>query len=219
MAQAHTINNYKSMARIHITHKLKFRLDRKALEIIYMAFIRPILEYADVVWCNIAKYEGDGLEKIQLEAARIVTGTTKLVSIENLYKETGWETLSSRRRQHKLTLYCKMTNYLTPVYLSTLLPPIVGAMSRYPLRNSKQYQTIDAKSQLYYNSFHLSTIRKWNTLGNTVQSCLSNSTFKKMSTRQPVPNYLYLTGSRNEQILHARIRTNCSSLHYTLFSF
>ena len=70
--------------------KLNFRLDRKALETIYMVFIRPILEYADVVWCNITKYEEDELEKIQLEAARIVTGTTKLVSIENLYKETGW---------------------------------------------------------------------------------------------------------------------------------
>ena len=92
-------------------------------------------------------------------------------------------------------------------------------MPRYPLRNSEQYQTIDAKYQLYYNSFLPSTIREWNTLGNTVQSWPSVSSFKKkMSTRQPVPNYYYLTGSRNEQILHARIRTNGSSLHYTLFS-
>ena len=76
----------------------------------------------------------------------------------------------------------------------------------------------NAKSQLYYNSFLPSTIREWNTLGKTVQSCPSVSSFKNMSTRQPVPNYYYLTGNRNEQILHARIRTNCSSLHYTLFS-
>ena len=91
--------------RIHIMRKLKLRLDRNALETIYMAFIMPILEYAEVVWCYITKYEEDELEKIQLEAARIVTGTTKLASIENLYKETGWETLSSRRMQHKLTMY------------------------------------------------------------------------------------------------------------------
>ena len=58
--------------------KLKFRLDRKALEIIHTAFIRPVLEYVAVVWCNLTKYEEDELEKIQLEAARIVTGTTKL---------------------------------------------------------------------------------------------------------------------------------------------
>jgi len=30
--------------------KLKFELHRKALETIYLSFIRPILEYADIVW-------------------------------------------------------------------------------------------------------------------------------------------------------------------------
>ena len=68
-----------------------------------------------------------------------------------------------------------MTNYLTLEYLSSLLSPLVGAVSRYPLRNSEQYQTFDAKSQLHYNSFLPSTIREWNTLGNTVQSCPSVS--------------------------------------------
>ena len=45
---------------------------------ISFAFIRSILEYADVVWCNITKYEDDELEKIQPEAARIVTVTLDL---------------------------------------------------------------------------------------------------------------------------------------------
>ena len=34
-------------------------------------------------------------KKIQNEAARIVTGAIKLVSINNLLKETGWELLST----------------------------------------------------------------------------------------------------------------------------
>jgi hypothetical protein len=33
------------------------------------------------------------LENVHIEAARIVTGGTRLVSINSLYKETGWETL------------------------------------------------------------------------------------------------------------------------------
>ena len=37
------------------------------------------------------QYEKDYLEKIQTEAARIATGTAKLVSTENLYSEIGWE--------------------------------------------------------------------------------------------------------------------------------
>ena len=75
--------------------KLKFKLDRKSLQIIYFTFIRPILEYADVVWNNCTQYEVNELEKIQNEAARIVTGATKLVSIDSLSHETGWETVKS----------------------------------------------------------------------------------------------------------------------------
>ena len=101
----------KAWQRIHIMRKLKFHLDRKSLDIIYTSFIRPILEYEDVVWCNLTKYQEDELEKIQIEAARIVTGATKLVSHDNLYRETCWETLNSRRKQHKLTLYYKMINF------------------------------------------------------------------------------------------------------------
>ena len=94
--------------------KLKFKLDRKSLETIYISFIRPLLEYANVVWDNCTQYESDELEKIQNEAARIVTGATKLVSLQSLYIDTGWENLAARREKHKLTLYYKMQNGLTP---------------------------------------------------------------------------------------------------------
>ena len=71
-------------------HKLKFRLDRKSLETIYLTFIRPLLEYGDVIWDNCNQYEKNELDKIQNEAARITTSTTKkLVSLDKLYKEVG----------------------------------------------------------------------------------------------------------------------------------
>ena len=35
----------------------------------------------------------DSIEKLQNEAARIATGLPRSVSLENLYKECGWETL------------------------------------------------------------------------------------------------------------------------------
>ena len=75
--------------------RLKFDLDRKSLQIIYFSFIRPLLEYADIVWNNCTQYESLGLEQIQYEAARIVTGATRLVSINSLLTEAGWETLSA----------------------------------------------------------------------------------------------------------------------------
>ena len=78
--------------------KLKFQLDRKSLETIYIVFIRPLLEYGDVIWDNCTQYEKRELDKIQNEAARIVTGATKLVSLNTLYSETRWETLEQRRK-------------------------------------------------------------------------------------------------------------------------
>ena len=52
----------KTWFRINVMRKLKFKLDRKSLETIYLAFLRPILEYADVIWDNCSQYEKDELE-------------------------------------------------------------------------------------------------------------------------------------------------------------
>ena len=65
--------------------KFKFKLNRKAIEAMYFSFIRPILEYADAVWDNSTKTQEQDLKKIHIEAARIITGTSKLVSIDKLY--------------------------------------------------------------------------------------------------------------------------------------
>ena len=113
--------------------RLKFVLDRKSLETICISFIRPILEYGNEIWDN-CQYEKDDLEKIQIEAARIATGTTKLVSIASLYSEIGWNCLDTRRKMQKLVLFYKMVNHLTPLYLSSLIPPTVNETSRYNLR-------------------------------------------------------------------------------------
>ena len=43
-----------------------------------------ISKSADVVWDNCTQYEANELEKIQHKAARIVSGATKLVSIDKL---------------------------------------------------------------------------------------------------------------------------------------
>ena len=58
----------KAWKRIHVMRKLKFLLDRKSLETIYFSFIRPLLEYSDVVWDNCTQYESLEIEKIHHEA-------------------------------------------------------------------------------------------------------------------------------------------------------
>ena len=208
----------KAWTRINTLRKLKFKLDRKSLEIIYTAFIRPILEYGDVVWDNCAQYEKDELEKIQHEAARIATGTTRLISINNLYNEIKWDSLQKRRNDHKLSLFFKIKNNLTPTYLSSLVPESVGQTSRYNLRNSNDLLTINARTSLYSNSFLPSTVRDWNNLTREARQVDSLNMFKQFLNRdrEKVPKYFY-GGSRRGQLLHTRLRTNCSSLSNDLF--
>ena len=95
----------KVSKRINIMRKFKFILDRKSLEQMYFIFVRPILEYADIVWDNWLLKNKSELDKLQLEAAMIVIGCTQLVSIDALNRETGWEQLPDRIRKHKLLTF------------------------------------------------------------------------------------------------------------------
>ena len=47
----------KAWTRIDIMRKLKYDLGRKSLETIYVVFIHPILECADVFWDNCSQAE------------------------------------------------------------------------------------------------------------------------------------------------------------------
>ena len=44
--------NTKAWKCIHSLQSLKYQLDRRALQTMHFSFVRPILEYADVIWDN-----------------------------------------------------------------------------------------------------------------------------------------------------------------------
>jgi hypothetical protein len=97
------INNISASASkvLGSMRALKFQLKRSTLNQIYISYMRPILEYASIVWDGCAAYEKQSLEQLQYEAARIITGATRSVSIDCLVKEVGWVSLSDRRTIQK----------------------------------------------------------------------------------------------------------------------
>ena len=103
----------KAFSRVNLMRKFKFILDRKTLEKIYLTYIRPLLEYGDIIWDNKTLFLNNKLECVQVEAARIVTGATRLVSIDKLYTETGWEKLVTRREHHRLVYFYRMVNIIS----------------------------------------------------------------------------------------------------------
>ena len=121
---------------------LKYSLDRKSLIKIYFSFIRPVLEYANLVWDNCTLRESNLLEDVQVSAARIITGLRINSSRTALYQELGWDTLACRRKIHKLALFYKIVYSIAPQYLQDLLLPNISPQHSYTLRNGENLKFI-----------------------------------------------------------------------------
>ena len=119
---------------------------------------------------------------------------------------------------HKLFLFFKMKNGLTPQYLSDLIPARIGDVSAYNLRNSENHVLIHSHTRSYAESFLPSTIRAWNNLPESFRYASTIPEFKRMLTKEisKFPEYYY-AGDKFSQILYTRLRTECSSLNQHLF--
>ena len=151
---------------------------------------------------------------------RIITGATRLVSIQNLYNESSFESLKSRRRQHKLVHFFKMKNCpSTPSYLFNLIPEPVGTEANYGLRNFDHIRNVTKNTDHFALSFLPSTISEWNKLPSSTRSSGSVPSFKHAlnPNKKNVPKFYY-EGKRDLSIQHARLRMHCSSLNEHLYS-
>ena len=121
-------------------------------------------------------------------------------------------------QKHKLILFYKMKNNWTPQYLSSLVPESVDTSSTYHLRNSDDTPVPFSRTNLYFNSFLPSVIRDFNNLSPEIKQAPSLSVFKRLLSKNTTraPSYFYF-GNRKTQILHTKLRTNCSSLAHDLY--
>ena len=174
----------------------------------------PIVEYG----CS--EQDSVLLQRVQNEAARLVTGLTRSVSLENLYKECGWATLSQRRQQHKLSFMYNVNTGMVPSYIQDLIPPLVSEVTDYPLRNTRNITVPYNRTSISQKSCILSSIRLWNSLADDLKDLPSLPNFKKHIISNfnlsCVPPY-YIMGNRYSSVIHARLRNNCSSLNNDIF--
>ena len=208
-----------ALRRINFLKKLKYKLTRCTLNKIYCTFILPILEYGCEVWGGCSKGDEEKLEKVQLEAARLVTGLPLFTSKCYLYSETGWEKLCDRRERRKLTLFHKIFHNNTPEYLSDIITPY-KRNNVYNLRSDADFVPPNFRLLTTNRSFFPSTIRSWDTLEQDLRHCPSFTYFKStLKSRRDVhitPLYL-LVGDRKWNILQTRLRCHASALNSDLY--
>ena len=211
----------KANKRLGIIRNLKYTLSRDTLKILYVTYVRSILEYADCVWDDIPDYQTKRLEKININAIRCITGLNVSAHKSDLYKESGLQPLKTRRKFHRLTLMYKIINRQAPDYLADLLPPRVGERNPYPVRDDSLFTNYRARTEQFRNSYYPKTIRDWNALPSNVRFAPSVASFKFQLSKLPEfritkPPAWYLHGSRKENIILAQIRNHCSGLSLDL---
>ena len=167
---------------IGLFRKFQLILPSHSLITIYKTFIRPHLDYGDVIYDRTFNESfHQRLESIQYNAAIAITGTIRGTSSEKLFQELGLETLKSRRWFRKLYLFYKILHSKSPSYLFNLIPENNNPYaSRSALNN--QIPFFNAKINFLKNSFFPAVITEWNNLDISIRNSPSCHIFKNRDT-------------------------------------
>ena len=202
----------KARQGLGVMKQLKKWVDKKTLENVYKLYVRPQVEYGDLVFdhadlnkSNIFTLRNTNdkistdIESIQYQAARIVSGAWKGSSMEKLYNILGWESMQNRRTMRKLDLLHQTLNNKFPNYLYNILEvQMFRPDSRYS--NRLMLRNITTKTTKYKKSFFPATILDWNKLDFEIKTSKSKNIFKKKVLNKIRPKkapYFGLIGNEN----------------------
>ena len=136
--------------------KLQNLLPRTALITIYRAFVRPHLDYGDILYnqdLNLSLQQK--LKSIQYRTCLAITGAIRGTSREKIYQKLGLESLQSQRWYRKLAMFYKIYKNKSPFYLFNLIPE---KTSSYATRNVDCIPLIKIKHNFFKNTFLPSAI-------------------------------------------------------------
>ena len=121
----------------------------------------------------------------------------------------------------KLCVFYKLNVGNSPEFLCDLIPPSVGETNNYNLRNSHNISQTTNRLSIFQQSLFPSTTMLWNLLDLRICQLSTFESFKyKLKQhyyKNAKPPSYYNIGNRHLNILHTRIRNNCSALHNDLF--
>ena len=141
---------------IGLIRKLQNLLPRTALITLYKAFVRPHLDYGDIIYdqAHNASFH-QKLESLQYNACLAITGAIRCSSREKLYQELGFESLQQCRWYRKLGSFYKVFKNESSLYLFNRIPTRNPA---YSTSNHVNIALFKTNHNFFKNSFFPSTI-------------------------------------------------------------
>ena len=89
---------------------------------IYNALIMPHFDYCSPIWDCLSGFLSDKLQNLQNRAARIITKSPFVTSLDHLLSTLDWERLFLRQKKQKALMFKKKSmNGLAPEYLQSFL--------------------------------------------------------------------------------------------------
>ena len=140
----HLQNMVKNINKIiSLLRKPQNKLPRAPLITIYKSFVRPPLDYEDILYDQTFNNSfHERLESIQYNAAPAITGAIRGSSRVKLYQELGFESLQIRRWYRKLCLFFKVIKNQSSKYLFELIPT---ARQAYMTRHKNSVSLLNVK--------------------------------------------------------------------------
>ena len=176
----------KAAKGINFIRKMNLPLPPSSLLTIYKSFVRPHLDYGDVI-CDQPNNStlSDKIESVQYNAVLAITDTIRATSKEKLYQELGLQSLRNRRWLRRMTYLYKSISTKSPPYLYELIPPLQMS-HRYP----GCFKTLRFRTELTQNLFLPFTINELNRLDSDIKNSDSYTIFCKslLAFIRPVGN-------------------------------
>ena len=162
----------KTNKTIGLLRKPSNLLPRQALVTIYKAFVRPHLDYGDVLYEQAFNNSFHAkIDSIQYNACLAITGAIRGRSRGKIDQELGLESLQLRRWYRKLCLFYKVFKNELPKYLFNLIPV---RSTPYATRTVGNIPLFKTKHNFFKNSFFPSAIIEWNNLDPNLRNSRSN---------------------------------------------
>ena len=165
----HHVNVKTSKANkgIEIIKRLSHILPRKSLITSCKSFIRPHLDYGDVIYDQQNNESFcSKVELMQDNGAFAITGAVRGTSQSKLYTQLGLESLKFRRWFRRLCTFFKIKRYGKPEYLLNKIP---SNQICYSTRNADQVETYYCRTDILKNLFFPYTIIEWNKLDTDIR--------------------------------------------------
>ena len=186
--------------------KLQNPLPRAALITLYKSFIKPYVDYGDIIYeqaFNSSFHEK--LESIQYSTSLAITGAIRGTSREKLYNKLGLEWY------RKLCCFYKFYVFKQPEYLFNLIPV---RTPNYRTRNADDVPYFNIRHNFFKNSFSPSAVNERNKLDSSLQKVKSFTDFKKniLSFIRPKANNVFNCNSSKGLKFVTRLRLGLSHL-------